>query len=137
MRITTIRNVSFYHVLYLIQLIGFTLLIISDYINPTITRSLYCLVVFSTPWLIVEYGRKYMYAEKISLVVVPFFLEVILSILFIGSMIYGIRNGAQTVEDLFSWLLLVYIFDAAICALHSIWPIKAFESSLSGHTEFE
>ena len=132
MRTTRIRNIGFYQLLLLIHLIGVIFLIISDYIHPTITRALYCLVVFSSPWLAVEFGHRYLYAEKLSLqAIVPFVIEVLVCVLFIGSMICGIKDGGQALQALFSWLLVVYIIDVAICVLHIICSGKISEASFS------
>lgn len=77
----------------------------------------YCLAVFNTPLLLIIYGHKYLGGAKDwSWEIVPLLAETLLSILFVGSMIYGVWFLDDNVF-LFARLLIAYAIITVICAL--------------------
>lgn len=77
----------------------------------------YCLAVFTTPLLLIIYGHKYLGGAKDwSWEIVPLLAETLLSILFVGSMIYGVWFLDGNIF-LFARLLIAYAVITVICAL--------------------
>ena len=112
------RKVPSRHMLLIVQLISFsiTLLPIQKSLPIPIPITAYLITVFSSPHLLLSY---YCFlssrTENWSWECLPFIAETIFSVLYVGSMIYGIRFEVNSV--LFSQLLSVYLANFLLCAL--------------------
>ena len=106
------------HILLIVQLISFaiTLLPIQKSLPVPIPIIAYLIAVFSSPILLISHycalltHTKHWIAECL-----PFIAEAIFSVLYVGSMIYGIRFETNSI--LFSQLLSAYLTCALLCVL--------------------
>ena len=116
-RKSTKTTLAFQHVLLAVQMLS---LFISIWLWPTpqpLAVITYCLAVFTTPHLLIIYGHRYLGGEKDwSWEFVPLLAETLLSVLFVGAMIYGIQHMDSSIV-LFARLLIVYAVIVVICAL--------------------
>lgn len=128
------RTFAFCHALIVIQLVSFVISVFSDHTVLLLGPITYCLTVFTTPLLVLGYGFRYLnFTEKWIWEGIPLIAELFLAVLFVGSMIYGIRLE-DTSSPLFTVLLTVYVVDVAICALgFLVYCRKAQASAVSGN----
>lgn len=110
------RTFAYRDVLLSTQVLSFFILLLSDHITQSLTQAAYCIVVFTSPLLLLIYGFRYMREEAWSWEAIPFLTELVLTVLFVGAMIYGIRLHVPS-SALFARLLTVYAVDAVFCAL--------------------
>ena len=112
------RKVPSRHLLLIVQLISFaiTLLPIQKSLPVPIPIIAYLTAVFSSPPLSFSY---YCFlssrTENWSWEYIPVIIEVVFSILYVSSMIYGIRFETNSI--LFSQLLSAYLLWAFLCTL--------------------
>ena len=111
------RRVAAYRwVLLCVQVLFSPVLFLADYVPWPFAQIAYCVVVFTSPLLLLIYGFRYIREEDWYRAAVPFFAEAVLAFLFVGAMIYGIRTNMPGAA-LFANLLTIYIIDAALCVL--------------------
>ena len=104
------------HILLIVQLISFsiTLLPIQKFLPFSIIA--YFIAVFSSPPLLLSYYCFLSSRTKNwSWECLPFIAETVFSVLYVGSMIYGIRFEVNSA--LFSRLLSAYLVLAFLCTL--------------------
>lgn len=114
---------AYRHVLLYIQVLSFLVLFLSGHVAQALIQAAYCVVVFTSPLLLLVYGARYAREQAWSWAVVPFLAEALLSVLFVGAMIYGIWCNASG-GILFIKLLAVYTADAALCVLGCFGILK-------------
>lgn len=106
------------HILLIVQLISFaiTLLPIQKSLPIPISIIAYFIAVFSSPPLLLSYYCFLSSRTKNwSWECLPFIAETVFSVLYVGSMIYGIRFEVNSA--LFSRLLSAYLVLAFLCTL--------------------
>ena len=108
--------------LFGLQTLGILLLVFSSVFPMTLIRAVYCMVVCLIPWLLFEFGLKYINSEKFSaFLLVALVIELLLCILFVGSMVLGIRDSIQPIADLFAWFLVAFTIDSVICVANYLF----------------
>ncbi len=103
-------------VLLYIQMICFFVLLLSAHIAPSLVQMAYCVVVFTSPLLLLTYADLYVRENVWHWTLLPFVWELGLALLFVGAMLYGIFC-MEPGKVLFVKLLLLYIADTILCAL--------------------
>ena len=90
-----------------IQIFCVLLLILSKYIEPGVTQVAYCFTAFSSPFLLLAYGEDTFFSDATWWPAMAVFIaEFLISFLFVGAMITGMRTAASTKG--FGTLLLCY-----------------------------
>lgn len=112
------------HALLCTQVLFFLILFLSDHIIQSLTQAAYCIVVFTSPLLLLIYGKQYMQEKAWHWSAIPFLAETVLTFLFVGAMIFGIRLNAPS-GALFARLLTVYTVDAVLCILGCFLVFKS------------
>ena len=107
-------------VLLYIQLFCVFLLILSGQLEPSLVQMAYCVVVFTSPLLLLTYADLYVRENIWHWTLLPFVWELGLALLFVGAMLYGIFC-MEPGEVLFLKLVLLYIADTILCALGILW----------------
>jgi len=101
---------------------GILLLVFSWLFPMALVRAAYCVVVCLIPWLLLEFGLKYVNSERFSASsLFALVSELLLCILFVGTMIFGIRYYAQPIADIFMWFLVAFAIDSAICVTNHMF----------------
>jgi len=125
------RAFAFCHALLAIQLFSFVISVFSDHPVFLIGPITYCLTVFTTPLLVLGYGYRYMNStDNWILEGIPFVIETVLAVLFVGGMIYNIRLDNAS-SHLFSILTIAYVVDVLICALGYLVYLRRIKASAS------
>ena len=100
----------------LVQAAALTISLSPIQLPPYLAVTLYCLAVFSTPFLLLSYYCAYLSNPKNWLQNgILFVAEDMFAILYIGAMIHGIRFEPNSL--LFSRLLSAYLICALFCVL--------------------
>lgn len=111
------HTLAFRRVILAVQMLSLFISALPSPVIQPFAAITYCLAVFTTPLLLIIYGHRYLGGEKDwSWEIVPLLAEILLSVLFVGAMIYGIRFMDESVV-LFARLLIVYAVVTVICAL--------------------
>lgn len=109
-------KVSPRHILLIVQLISFSITLLPIQKFLPLSMIAYLIAVFSSPLLLLSYYCVLLkHTENWSWECLPFIAEVVFSVLYVGSMIYGIRFEVNSV--LFSQLLSVYLANFLLCVL--------------------
>ena len=91
-----------------IQMFCVLLLIISKYLEPGVTQIAYCFTAFSSPVLLLAYGEDTFFSENTCWQAMAVFVaEFLISFLFVGAMITGMRMNGGTIDG-FGVLLIAY-----------------------------
>ena len=97
-----------------IQLFCVILLIMSTYLERSLTQLAYCFVVFSSPFLLFSFGEEVRFSAKENWAASAILaVETALSLLFVGGSIYGMTMGEEEFHG-FGRLLLCYCVAAVI-----------------------
>ena len=92
-----------------IQIFCVLLLIISKYLEPGVTQIAYCFTAFSSPFLLLAYGEDVLFSEVTCWAAMATFVaEFLISFLFVGAMITGMRMGSVA-NEVFGLLLFAYL----------------------------
>lgn len=114
------RNLFFHQALFIVQVFAFLISALSDYIAPGLAQLAYLVAVFSSPILVICFGHRYFMEDKFRIqTLLPFCAELLFSIVYVSSMIYGTcdHTFTQPLRELFQRLLIVFIVDIVICGL--------------------
>lgn len=96
------------NIIMALQAFCILLLIMSNYLETSITQVAYCFTVFTSPFLLFAFGEVAFLNEKNYLAATgAVVFEACISILFVGTMVTGMKMDAGDFL-LFSRLLLVY-----------------------------
>ena len=101
--------------LYL-QMLCFFVLFLYDYAAPGLVQGACCVVVFTNPLLLILCGELYLREKFWHRTLIPFVWEMGLAILSVGAMLCGIFR-MESGSGLFVRFLVLYLADAAVCAL--------------------
>ena len=92
-----------------IQIFCVLLLISSKYIEPGVTQVAYCFTAFSSPFLLLAYGEDAFFSDATWWPAMAVFIaEFLISFLFVGAMITGMRMGSVA-NEVFGLLLFAYL----------------------------
>lgn len=107
---------AYRHILFFVQMLFFLTLFLSGYISQSLTQAAYCLVIFTSPLLLLLYGAQYTHQNAFSWDALPFLAELLLALLFVAAMIYGLLSYAPA-SGLFTQLLAAYAVDVVLSLL--------------------
>lgn len=109
-------KVSPRHILLIVQLISFSITLLPIQKFLPLSMIAYLIAVFSSPLLLPSYYCVLLkHTENWSWEYLPVIAETVFSVLYVGSMIYGIRFEVNSA--LFSRLLSAYLVLAFLCTL--------------------
>jgi len=97
-----------------IQAFCILLLIISKYLEPGVTQIAYCFTVFTSPFLLLAFGEQAFFQEGgFWSSAAVFIAEFLISFVFVGAMITGMKMGTASLRG-FGSLLFVYCLAAVL-----------------------
>jgi len=106
---------TFRHILLTVQMLSLFISVLPGPAPQPLAIITYCLAVFTTPLLLIIYGHRYLNGEKDwPWEIVPLVAETVFSVLYVGSMIYGVWFTVGNVV-LYARLLIAYVVIAVIC----------------------
>ena len=90
------------------------LLITSKYLEPSVTQVAYCFTAFSSPFLLLAFGEHAFFQEEGFWSAAGVFIaEFLISFIFVGAMITGMKMGAAALRG-FGTLLFAYCLAAVL-----------------------
>ena len=103
-----------------IQVVCILILIVSKYLESSITQLAYCLTAFSSPFLMLSFGKVAFYDEKgYRTATLVFIVEFLISFFFVGAMITGMKMGVAALRG-FGTLLLGYCLAAILSIVECV-----------------
>lgn len=114
-------NLCFDQTLFIVQIFALLIsILMKGYVDPALGQAAYFTAVLSAPFLIICLGHRYFQEERFRIVTfLAFSAELVFFVLYLASLIYGIREYSSTFaeQNLFENLLIVFSVDIMISVL--------------------
>ncbi len=114
-------NLCFDQTLFIVQIFALLIsILMKGYVDPALGQAAYFTAALSAPILMICLGHRYFQEERFRIVTfLAFSAELVFFVLYLASLIYGIREYSSTFaeQNLFENLLIVFSVDIMISVL--------------------